>query len=101
MPVIKHLVLLKFKPGVTDAQIREVFAKIEGLKESIAGIIDFTSGPYSSPEGLNQGFTHGFITTFESAAARDAYLPHPEHERVKSEGLPLIDAIVAFDFEAP
>jgi hypothetical protein len=37
--------------------------------------------------------------TFQSAAARDAYLPHPAHEEVKQAILPCIDEVIAFDFE--
>jgi hypothetical protein len=39
--------------------------------------------------------------TFDSVESRDAYLPHPEHERVKSAILPHVDGVVAFDFEVP
>jgi len=38
--------------------------------------------------------------TFESIATRNAYLPHPEHERVKAELLRYIDSVIAFDFES-
>ncbi|MDB5556776.1 MAG: hypothetical protein JWL86_6760 [Rhizobium sp.] len=34
-----------------------------------------------SPEtGMDKGYSEGFISDFESAAARDAYLIHPEHQ---------------------
>jgi hypothetical protein len=36
--------------------------------------------------------------TFDSAANRDAYLPHPEHERVKSIIQPHLADVIAFDF---
>lgn len=29
----------------------------------------------------SQGFTHVYLLTFKDAAARDAYLPHPEHKK--------------------
>ena len=35
----------------------------------------------NSPEKKNLGFTHVYVLTFENAAARDAYLPHPEHRK--------------------
>ena len=38
-------------------------------------------GTNVSPEGLNDGFTHCFTLTFESAEARDGYLVHPAHGR--------------------
>jgi hypothetical protein len=81
-----------------------VFAELAGLKETIPGLLSFAGGPYASPEGLNRGFTHGFAMTFRDAKARDGYLPHPDHERVKESILPLLegglDGVLAFDFES-
>jgi len=37
--------------------------------------------------------------TFTDGAARDAYIPHPEHERVKAFVLPLVEETLVFDFE--
>ena len=100
MPAVQHMVLLKFKPGVSSATIDSLFAQLAELKSLIPGIRRFVGGPYSSREGLNKGFTHGFLMEFESAAARDVYLPHPEHERVKAAIIPCIDDVIAFDFES-
>ncbi len=69
------------------------------LSETLPGIEDYVSGPNNSHEGLTQGFTHGFVMTFENAAARDTYVPHPDHERVKATLQPHIDSVVVFDFE--
>jgi hypothetical protein len=99
MPAVEHLVLLKFKPNVPRATIDELFAQLAELQSLIPGIRRFAGGPYASGEGLNRGYTEGFVMTFDSPAARDVYLPHPEHERVKSAILPHIDDVVAFDFE--
>jgi hypothetical protein len=67
----------------------------------IPGLLDFHHGPYDSAEGLNDGYTHGFIMTFESPAARDAYLPHPVHEEVKALVIPHLARVVVFDFNLP
>jgi hypothetical protein len=99
MPAIKHIALVKFKPGTAPQQINQAFAGIKCLTGVIPGILDYCEGVNSSHEGLNQGFTHGFIMTFKDAAARDAYLPHPEHERVKALIFPLIESVVVFDIE--
>jgi hypothetical protein len=53
---------------------------------------------YQSDEGLNDGFTHGFVMTFDSPQSRDAYLPHPEHERVKLVVVPNLERVMVFDF---
>jgi hypothetical protein len=97
--LIKHIVLTKFKPEITAQQIEDTIGQCRALKELIPGITDFISGPYASPEGANQGFTHAFIVTFVDAASRDKYLPHPEHERVRDLLLSRIESAIAFDFE--
>ena len=54
------------------------------LKHKISGIVDFEHGVNNSPENKNNGFTHVYLFTFENAAARDSYLPHPEHQKFES-----------------
>ena len=101
--MIHHLVVLKIKKDAKPAQVTRMFADLDGLKKKIPGLVSFAGGPYYSPEGLNRGFTHGFVMTFRDAAARDGYLPHPEHEKVKERILPLLegglDGVIAFDFQ--
>jgi hypothetical protein len=98
--MVQHMVILKVKPGVSQAQVDALMGELKGLSQKIPGILHFSGGRYSSPEGLNQGFTHGFLMTFETAAARDTYLSHAEHERVKAAIIPNIDDAIAFDYEA-
>ena len=97
--MIYHMVLFRVRADVSDERVRAVFAELAGLKDKIDGILSFAGGPYSSDEGVNQGFNHGFCMTFDSAASRDAYLPHPEHEAVKENIIPRIDGVIAFDYE--
>ncbi len=99
MSEVKHVVLFQFKQGTSDDQIAGIYAELAGLEDLIPGIEEFIGGPYSSPEGMNRDYSHGFIMTFTDAASRDAYLPHPEHERVKGQIIPLLEKVVAFDFE--
>jgi hypothetical protein len=79
MPLLRHIVVLKFTPGATSPQIAEVTDAFRALPSKIPGIVAFEDGVNNSPEGKNLGFTHVFQLTFESAAARDAYLPHADH----------------------
>src|SRR5205807_2582254 len=81
--MITHMVLLRVRSDVQKSEVDRVFAALAGLKGRIPGLLSFSGGPYSSHEGLQRGFTHGFCMTFPEAAARDAYLLHPEHEKVK------------------
>lgn len=96
---IQHMVMVQFREGTAAETIAELLSEVRRMKDRIPGIQFVQGGPYESPEGLNDGFTHGFLVTFVDAAARDAYLPHPEHERVKSALLPHLARVVAFDFD--
>ena len=99
--MIQHIVLLKFKPAVSEETIAGLFAQLAQLQPMIPGMTSFSGGPYTSDEGLNQGYTHGFIMTFIDAEARNHYLPHPEHQRVKTAILPAVEDVLAFDFQGP
>ena len=99
MPAVKHIALFNFKAGTSQEQIDKVLEELLDLSEMVAGVQDYVAGANNSPENLNQGFTHGFVMTFENVAARDAYLPHPDHERVKASVLPFIESVLVLDFE--
>ncbi len=99
---VKHYGMFEFNEGTTEADIKECFDALSGMVGKIPGLQDVISGPYESPEGLNDDYTHGFIMTFDSPESRDAYLPHPEHEVVKQRILAMldggVDCVVAFDW---
>ena len=78
---VRHVVVFKYKPGTSEEQIRQVTQAFRDLKGKIPGITAFEDGVNNSPEGKNLGFTHVYVLTFEDVAARDAYLPHPEHKK--------------------
>lgn len=78
---MRHIVVFKFKPSATPAQIDTVTKALGDLKDKIPGIVAFEHGENNSPENKNLGFTHVYMLTFEDAAARDNYLPHPEHKK--------------------
>lgn len=105
MPQVKHLALLRFKPGTPPATIDQIYRSLANLCQTVPGLLDFCGGPYSSPEGLNQGFTHGFVMTFADEKSRDAYLPHPDHVAVAELAIPHLEGglagVAAFDFLVP
>ena len=99
MPQVQHIVLFKFKPEITEEKIKEIFAQLAELPKKIPGIIYYASGPNCSNQGLNKSYSDGFIMTFESIEARDAYLPHPEHKKVAQEIIKNTDDVIVFDFK--
>ncbi len=101
--MVHHLVLFRFRDDLPPEAIPAVFAELRALRERIPGITGFSGGVDASREGLTRGFSHGFHMTFVDAAARDAYLPHPDHQRVVEQLLSLLegglDGVLTFDFE--
>ena len=97
MTKIQHMVLFHFKDETSQQTIDQLVAELEALKTLCPGVLHYAGGEYSSPEGLNGSFSHGFMMTFDSEENRNIYLPHPEHERVKALIIPHLVNVVAFD----
>ena len=96
--MIRHVVLLKFKeetPAHTQATLEQSFA---GLTETISFIQRLEWGVNTSAEGLNKGFTHCFLVTFEDESARDAYLPHPAHQAFVEKVHPWLADVLVVDY---
>lgn len=98
MPV-QHIALIQFRSGTSQTFIEKVMDELRRLTKIIPGITDFSVGANNSPEGLANGLTHGFVMTFRDPAARDAYLPHPEHEKFKAMAVPHIEKVVVLDYD--
>jgi hypothetical protein len=80
MPKIRHIVLLKARNDLPEGELDAVFAQLSALKQVIPGMLDCHASANVSPEGIARGFTHAFTMDFADLAARDAYLPHPDHK---------------------
>ncbi len=99
--MVRHFGVFKFKTGVTEQDIERCFITMKNMVGKIDGLLDMEYGPYNGDEGLNDGFTHGFLMTFTSEKARDAYLPHPVHEEVKAFVVPKLEKVIVFDIHIP
>ena len=95
----RHFGVFQFKEEVTAEQIDECFAEMRAMVGIIPGLLSMEHGPYKSDEGLSDGYTHGFIMTFDSADSRDAYLPNPEHMKRVELVQPRLERLVVFDFD--
>ncbi|HEV7280040.1 MAG TPA: Dabb family protein [Pirellulaceae bacterium] len=97
---LRHVVLFKFKESVTEEQIQEVVTAFAGMKEKIDAIKDFEWGTDVGVENKSEGFTHGFVVTFDSTEGRDEYLPHPAHKDFGKVVAGKLDKVLVFDFWA-
>ncbi|MEQ8284852.1 Dabb family protein [Thalassospira sp.] len=99
--MIRHIVLFKVQPTVEQTTIDALFTKLADLGSAIPGMRGFDGGASVSPEGLEQGFAHGFSIDFDDEAARDAYLEHPTHKELGGQLVGLLEGgisgLVVFD----
>ncbi len=101
--MIRHVVLIRPSAAATPADVEAAMSAVAALKGVVPGILDVRMGANVSPEGLGRGYTHGFVVDFEDEAARDAYLPHPAHQRAGAMIVAVadggIDGVLVFDLE--
>lgn len=87
---IQHSVLFEFGEEASSERLQEVFGQLQTLTQSVPGLTELSNGPYNQPNGLHRRFNHSFIMMFVDAESVAAYLPHVEHDRVKSLLGPLL-----------
>ena len=75
----RHVVLFQFNDGTPENVLGKIEKAFRALCAELPFVSDFEWGRNSSPENLNDGFTHCFIVTFANEKDRDTYLPHPAH----------------------
>ena len=98
---LRHVVLFKFKDGLSSDTIRSIQTAFKNLKSQIPSIRHFEWGTNNSPEQLAQGFTHCFVVTFASEKDRDEYLPCAAHQAfVNTYAKPYVDKVCVVDFWA-
>jgi hypothetical protein len=99
--MIRHIVLVKFRAQVPEAEIAAIFADLAAIKERLPGVLAVHSGRSESPEKIERGYLHGFTVDFTEWAALAAYQDHPDHHRVGAALVAAavggIDGILVFD----
>ena len=101
--MIRHCVFVKFRSSVDADERAAIFAQLADLKTTVDGMLSFAAGPNVSPEGLAQGFAHGFVADFRDAAARDGYLADADHARAGARLVAALEGglagLLVFDLE--
>lgn len=96
--VLRHVVSFQFKADISKERQAQAIEDFLDLKKQIPEIKKFEGGKDVSVEGLNKGFTHCFVMTFESEAARDIYIPHPAHIKLAEKNKPLMRDLLVVDY---
>jgi len=97
--IYRHVVLFKFFDKTPPETIHSIESAFREFCASLSFVTGFEWGTNSSPENLNEGFTHCFIVTFANPAGRDQYLPHPSHQEFCRTYLdPNLEKVCVVDF---
>ena len=99
--MIRYIVLIKFKPEISEAAVAAIFADLHDIQKILPGVLSITFGRSESPEQIERGFMHGFVVDFASWDALQVYQDHPDHKRVGAKlvagAVGGIDGILVFD----
>ena len=71
--MIRHIVLTKFKPDVSEDTIKTIYDGLSALAGKLPGAANFTGGRSESPEQIERGYMHGFVIDFDSWDALQNY----------------------------
>ena len=94
---VKHIVLVAWKPEISEEAIADGMKSIGGLADKIDGVLDVEWGAnFTDRAGA---FTHGAIVTMRDRDVLAAYGPHPAHQEVLKDLMPAAADLLVLDFE--
>lgn len=102
--MIRHIVLIRFRPGLSEAAIADIWAELQQIEDKVPGLLSITAGRSESPEKIERGYLHGFVAEFTDWAALAAYQGHPAHKRLGARlvenAVGGLDGILVFDLSS-
>ncbi|XP_057771288.1 stress-response A/B barrel domain-containing protein HS1-like [Salvia miltiorrhiza] len=96
---VKHMVLAKFKEGVSKEEIEECIKQFANLVDLVPSMKAFKWAKELSIVNFHQGFTHVFEAIFESAEDVGDYLANQNHIDYGNFLMPRLDKFIIIDFE--
>ncbi|HEX8148803.1 MAG TPA: Dabb family protein [Pyrinomonadaceae bacterium] len=95
--MLTHIVVWKYKPGVSEEQRREHVERLRRLDGLIPEIRSFAVG--RDVLRLPRSYHTGLVATFQDRAGLEAYDAHPEHQAVAQLGRAVSEHVASVDFE--
>lgn len=94
--MLKHVVFMKFKPGVAEAAITDLQKSLQALPAIISEIRGFQCG--RDIVRSERSFDFALTSDFDDLEAMQRYQVHPSHQAVVVKVKALSEAILAVDF---
>ena len=97
--MISHVVLLKFKPGVSDADIEELEKSLDELPNKITEIHTYEFG--RDLIRSERSYDFALVSLFANLEALERYQQHRHHLPVVKKIKELCESVITVDFEGP
>jgi hypothetical protein len=97
--MISHVVLMKFKPGVSEVDIEELEKILNDLPNKITEIhaYEFGRDLVRSPRSYDFALT----ALFANIESLDRYQTHPQHQPLIKKIQEICESFITVDFEGP
>ena len=102
--MVFHIVLFRPKPTVTDADRQAMFDALSSASNNIPTVRRFHVGnrirhgrPYEHL--MEQSYPYVAVIEFDDLAGLQAYLNHPQHEKLGALFYELLEAGLVYDYE--
>lgn len=96
--MIKHVVIMKVRPGIPPAQVEAMLEALDRLPLEVPGVKNWSLGKNFNPDYPDNHYA--IVCEFEGPEALELYLDHPYHMRVRKEHThPTLDSRSIVDYE--
>jgi len=98
--VIKHVVLLNWKDGVSQEQVAAVTAAFRDLAAEIDEVVSYSFG---ADAGIYRGNAdYALVAQFRDEADLKAYVVHPKHQELLAKVTgPIMESFLSVQFACP
>jgi Stress responsive A/B Barrel Domain len=100
MSKVWHIVLFQTTPGTTPERVQQIRGMFEECVGQVDGLEWVRTGSNNSASDFAKGWDEAVVMQFSDVPSRDAYIPHPLHQRVSAEARGgYYEELAVFDME--
>ena len=95
--MVEHVVLIKWREDTPQPEKDRILQELSDLKDKILGIVSYHVGHNFSDR--SQGYHAAVTSVFVDRTSLDAYVPHPEHQRIAAQLKVKAENVLVVDFQ--
>jgi hypothetical protein len=95
--MLRHVVIAKFKDGLSESVIAELEKGLKGLPQIIPEIVEFQCG--KDVLRSQRSYDFALVSSFADLDALKRYQVHPAHKEVAVKLMESCESVILVDFE--